>query len=90
MLPRKDPTRERSIEAKAAVQKPEIANPGTIEAMAIKSKTFTTKLHKPNVRNVKGRVISLSIGLTNVFTTPITTEATKAEVKLETSNPGKI
>lgn len=90
MLLRKAPTRERSIEAKAAVQKPEMAKPGTIEAIAMSRSTLTTKLHRPKVKNVKGNVISFSIGLTNVLTTPITMATTKAEVKPEISNPGKI
>jgi hypothetical protein len=74
----------------AAVKKPSILKPGTIDAASIKSKTLMTKEKRPRVKIVNGRAIIWRIGRKKVLITPITTAATIAERISVKTNPGKI
>ena len=71
-------TRERRIEAKNAVQKLAITNPGTSIELPQRRKTLIIIAVIPKVKIDIGRAISWSMGLINVFTIPMTIAATTA------------
>lgn len=79
---------ERIIEATIAVRKLSILNPGTIRLVSHKSATFIKKAAIPKVKIEIGKATICTIGLINVFTTPITIAATTAAQMPDRTNPG--
>lgn len=65
-----------------AHQKETTANPGTIAATSIIIKAFTTKVKRPNVIKLMGKVRIKMRGLTNIFKIPKTIATTVATQKL--------
>lgn len=74
----------------AAVKKPSILKPGTIDAANSNSKTLMTKEKRPRVKIVNGSAIICRIGRKKVLITPMTTAATIAALISVNTKPGKI
>ena len=85
---RNQEVKDSTIEAKSAVLKSAIENPGTIFELPQRSKTLIKNAVIPKVRSEMGRAISCKIGLMKVLTIPITTAATTAVQKEARENPG--
>lgn len=49
-----------------------------------------TRVNKPSVKTLIGRVNNIKIGLMKVFTTAKSTATTRADIKPSTVTPGKI
>jgi len=64
-----------------AVKMPSIWNPLTTDATTYNISPFNTKVNKPRVIIVNGKVSIRSIGLTKALATPSTKAATKAASK---------
>lgn len=71
-----------------AHQKLETKKPGTIALVSIIKSALMTKVNKPKVKMVMGKVRIIKIGLRKVFIKPKTKAATKAENILVTVTPG--
>ena len=84
----KDITRDKIILNNNAHQKFATRKPGTIAAASIISKALITKVNKPRVTALIGKVKSNSIGLINAFSRPITKATSRALTKPETVIPG--
>lgn len=67
-----------------AHKNPSTLKPGTILAVSIIKRAFITKVNKPKVINVIGRVKIRRIGLITAFIIPNTRAVTSAAVKLVT------
>ncbi len=79
---------DRTIEKSTAIQKPEIANPGTILSAKRTRSALITSENSPNVTILIGSVRRISIGFINRFKTANTTASTKAPTSV-TSTPGR-
>lgn len=87
ILRRKKLTIDKTILKSKADQKPSTWNPGTNVATKYTIKAFMTKVNRPKVSNVAGRVRMKSIGFRKVFTSPNTTDTMIAVRKLSTVTP---
>lgn len=73
-----------------AQRKPSTLKPGTSLSANIIKSAFITKVKRPRVMIVTGKVSKTKIGFKNALNIPITRAAIKAEVKLSTLTPGSI
>ncbi len=80
-------TRERIMEKKKAVQKPETLNPGTIFAARRIKRAFTMREKIPSVTMVRGSVSIVTTGLIKALMRPSTIARTRAPISV-TSTPG--
>ena len=71
-----------------ADQKPPTRKPSTNEATNQNSSPLITRVNKPSVRMVMGRVMSTSSGRIRVLTRPSTSAVSSAMVKLSTLTEG--
>lgn len=71
-----------------AAPKPSTLNPGTSFATSKNIKALMTKVNKPKVRMLIGRVKSNNKGLMNMLTNPITNAAQKAGITPARLIPG--
>lgn len=74
----------------SAETNPLTAKPGTKLLARIIRKALITKVKRPKVKIVKGRVKKISIGFRIAFIIPRTTATTIAVKKLSTDTPGRI
>lgn len=74
----------------SAHQKPSTLNPGTMELTAMTRRPMMTKVSRPSVRMLIGRVIRSRIGRMMELTIPSTTATTRAVKKLLTWTPGRM
>jgi hypothetical protein len=81
-------TKERRIEAKKAVQKLAISNPGIIFDVPQRRRTLIRSAVIPRVKIEMGRVMSWRTGLIKVFTIPMAIAAMIAVQILARWNPG--
>jgi len=72
-----------------AHQNPSTLKPGTIELASKIRSAFMTKVNKPKVRMVRGRVRRIRRGFISKLIMPKTTAVTSAAVKFATWTPGK-
>lgn len=77
-------TTDKTTAAKMAGTQPSIFTPGITAATINKTTALTTKANSPKVTTLSGAVIKLKAGLMKVLTTPKTTAAKRAVVKLAT------
>ena|SRR3989338_6154398 len=82
--------KERTKLKMSAQRKPETAKPGTMASASIMSKAFITKIKRPRVSTVIGRVRIMSKGFTSALISPSTSANTRATKKLDTVTPGNI
>ena len=80
-------TSDTITEKNNAVQKPPIANPGTIFAASKISSAFKTNEKSPNVTIFNGSVSNLKIGRKKTLIIPNTTASTTAPITVEVA-PG--
>lgn len=73
---------------KKAVQKPAISKPGTNQEASITISALMTRVKRPKVRILIGRVRNKTIGLMMMLTKASTTATTKAAKNPEISTPG--
>jgi len=85
--PNKALIKEKIIANQNAGQKPDTANPGTIEDASITNKAFITRENIPRVKIFNGRVSKNTIGLINTLIKASTTARIKAPTGV-TITPG--
>lgn len=81
-------TTDKTTAPKMAGTQPSSLKPGTNQLTTKSMAAFTTNAKSPKVKKVSGAVIKATSGLINVLTTPKTTPAKRAVVKLSTLKPG--
>jgi len=77
-----------TIDAKKALQKPGITNPGTREEVSKSRRALMTRINTPSVRIINGRLRSRRTGRTKALTMPNRREAPTSTPKLEYEMPG--
>ena len=75
------------IDPKMADSHESISNPGRIPAQILRTAPFTTKVNRPRVSILIGRVRNIKNGQMTILANPITAAATSAEVKPLTLKP---
>lgn len=75
-------------EPPSAGKKPDTENPGTIFATSQNISAFITKVNKPKVRILIGKVKIINTGLIKIFTRPITSADQRAAANPEKLIPG--
>ena len=76
--------------ASRAAPKLEISKPLTMELASQKIKALITRVNRPRVRKLIGKVRSSRIGLTSALSSPKTREVMSAAQKLAKPTPGTI
>ena len=71
-----------------AIKKPSTAKPLITEAASNISTALITKVNKPKVKRLIGKVIKIKTGLTKTLMTPKNKASQKAVQKLATATPG--
>ena len=66
---------DKTIAPRIAGIQPSTENPGTNREVSLKTMAFTTKINKPKVITVRGRVKKIRTGLIKVLITPSTIAA---------------
>lgn len=79
---------DNSNEPRSAGKNPATENPGTIFATSQNISAFITKVNKPKVRILIGKVKIINTGLINMFTRPITSADQRAATNPEKLIPG--
>lgn len=82
-------TKLKIIPSKKAGQKPPTSNPGTSQLASIIIKALITKVNKPRVKILIGKVIKISNGFITIFMMPKTTATIKAVQNESTVTHGR-
>lgn len=82
-------TQDNTIAPQKAGQNPVTEKPFTTEATNQNNKALITKVNKPRVKILTGKVKITNTGLIKAFTNPNTKAVIKAAYQPETSTPGK-
>lgn len=81
-------TTDKTTEATKAVPNPETLNPGTIFFITNNNKALITKVNKPKVSTLIGKVSKISKGFINIVNIPQTTDKTISVSQPLIVNPG--
>lgn len=90
IVPKSPFTKDKTIPNNTAQPKLATKNPGTTDDTNIIIKALITKLNKPNVKILIGKVNNVTTGLIKKFTTDKITAATTATKNPSTLTPGII
>ena len=83
-------SKDNKTEPNNALKNPSTSNPGAIHPANINISALITKLNKPNVKKLIGKVIICKNGLINVLISAITIQTNIALIKFSTVIPGTI